>query len=284
MAKTLGLYVLFNHLFLSTDPVTYEAILKSDFLRSEFAVSETRTTVRNDYPDGYSGLYFYGQETYFEFFDAANTIFPLSSFGIASGLETKGQIEQVNDELNKFDVAVINPVVRQVDGEAVPWFSAVVGASSAKFKGAMVWAMEYDDEFIQKWLGYSSALDGSILQRDLLTSYAIKLKQEELHQRALMKDITGIDVRIEQQFLEAYRDQLKASGWKAKTHGDCTHLTSRTTNVTLCPKSETEPSGIYKMTFSLKREHSGPKEMHFGSSKLKFDGKVAEWDFQYPSE
>src|SRR5918998_6248173 len=61
--------VFLNHFFVVVDSATYKDVERSAFLRQEFAVTERRTTVRNDV--SYTALYFYGVNTYFEFFDAS---------------------------------------------------------------------------------------------------------------------------------------------------------------------------------------------------------------------
>jgi len=277
-------YTLFNHLFLSVNALTYQEIVTSDFLRNEFAVSETRTTVRVDYPDGYSGLYFYGDETYFEFFDAENSAFSLASFGIASGFEKKGQVEKVKKQIDATSSPYSYVVDRAVDDKKIDWFTALISNTKKGHGNASVWAMEYKDTFIKSWLGYSSELDGSILQSDVLKSYAIKLRQTKLRQKALMKDIISIDVAMEDQHLQGYADQFVALGWKMTDKGDCKMLTSRNTDVQLCPVSKERGVGIYKIGFSLHREHLGSQKMTFGSSTLTFNGKKAEWDFTYPNQ
>src|SRR5262245_28226860 len=78
-----------NHFFLTVDADTYKAIESSEFLRNEFAPFEQRTTVRKD--TTYTGSYFYGQNTYFEFFEVGRSIGRLvGSSAIAFGVETPG--------------------------------------------------------------------------------------------------------------------------------------------------------------------------------------------------
>jgi len=275
------LYVLFNHLFLSVDPVTYQAISDSEFLRSEFAVSETRTTFRNDYPEGYTGVYFYGHETYFEFFDAGKGAFPLGSLGIASGYETKGHIAKAEKKLAEIGTTYSHDVNRMVDDKPITWFTSLKGNAETGFGRAQVWAMEYKDSFIKNWLGYSSELDGSILQSDFLQSYALKLDQMPLRKTALMKDITKIEASIEKQHFASYSAQFTGLGWQTSKMGECDVHKSRNTTVILCPAQDGDLPGIYKIEFSLTREYTGPREMLFGNSSLRFNGKSAEWSFYH---
>ncbi len=59
--------VFLNHFFTVLDLETYQAIEASEFMTREFAPNEYRKTVRGDL--SYAGIYFYGLNTYFEFFD-----------------------------------------------------------------------------------------------------------------------------------------------------------------------------------------------------------------------
>lgn len=277
-----GLGTLLNHLYLSLDTATYQAIAESDFLRNEFAVSETRTTIRSDYPDGYTGVYFYGDETYFEFFDAANSAFPLGNFGIASGFEAEGQFETARKALDARGGGIVRPVDRQVDGAAIPWFTGLFGATESGYRGPSVWGMQYNDEFIQEWLGHSSELDGSILQRDFLHSYAMKLDQTELRDRALMKDVTFIEAVLDPQYLSKCIEQFVALGWTSEEEGICHLLEARNAKVLLCPVTEERGVGIYELGFSLHGNPEGPQTMQLGSSTLAFEDKTAEWRFSIP--
>lgn len=275
-------FVLLNHLFLSVDALTYQSIYTSDFLRNEFAVSESRTTVRPDYPDGYTGLYFYGHETYFEFFDAENSTFTLNSFGIASGYETKGKLQAVYKAMeSKHDVRPYQ-VGREVNGNTLDWFTTLP-AHHERFRDKLVlWAMEYNDSFISNWLGADNHLQGSILQRDVLTAYVIKLEQEEIKKSALMKDITAVDIMLEQQDLLVYSDIFVGFGWGLETVDECYLLSSQTTTISLCPTTADAQPGIHRIMFSLNRKYDGAEQKTFGSSILKFKEKTAEWIFQLP--
>jgi hypothetical protein len=56
-----------NHFFVVLGSESYQAIEASEFVTAEFSPFEYRATVRND--RSYAGLYFYGENTYFEIFD-----------------------------------------------------------------------------------------------------------------------------------------------------------------------------------------------------------------------
>src|SRR5258708_12610873 len=58
--------VFLNHFFVVVDPDTFHAIAKSRFLTHKFAAFEQRTTTSQN--QTCSGLYFYGEDTYIDFF------------------------------------------------------------------------------------------------------------------------------------------------------------------------------------------------------------------------
>src|ERR1041384_4010416 len=87
--------VFLNHFYVVIDSATYKDIQQSPFLRKEFAVAEQRTTVRTDM--SYTGLYFYGTNTYFEFFDVSSDSSRQVGFsGIAFGVDQAGELQAVS--------------------------------------------------------------------------------------------------------------------------------------------------------------------------------------------
>jgi len=91
--------VFLNHFYVVIDSATYKEIEQSPFLRRELAVTEQRTTVRTD--RSYTGLYFYGTNTYFEFFDvASDTSRQVGFSGIALGVDQSGELQAVAKELS----------------------------------------------------------------------------------------------------------------------------------------------------------------------------------------
>ena len=78
--------VTLNHLYLYVDSITYHNIKSNDFLKNEFATFEHRSTTNKDF--SYTGIYYYGTNTYFEFFNAdADTDLYERDCGVALGTE-----------------------------------------------------------------------------------------------------------------------------------------------------------------------------------------------------
>src|ERR1022692_1746348 len=72
-----------NHFYVILDHDTFTAIEQNAFLKEQFAVFEKRTTVRTDRT--YTGIYFYGHQTYFEMLDATTADPNLGHGGMAFG-------------------------------------------------------------------------------------------------------------------------------------------------------------------------------------------------------
>ena len=76
--------VYLNHVYRVLDTETFRAADASEYLRSEFAPFERRTTKSGD--DSWTGLYFYGESTYFEFLAAdPKRDRPVGQSGVAFG-------------------------------------------------------------------------------------------------------------------------------------------------------------------------------------------------------
>src|SRR5262249_49624600 len=109
--------VYLNHFYLTLDHATYSAIKNDEFLRHEFAASEERTTVRKDRT--YTGLYFYGTNTYFEFFDAEKEMQRrVGDSALAFGVDEAAAS-------GKLEVALgtrAATITRQLGEADIPWF------------------------------------------------------------------------------------------------------------------------------------------------------------------
>ena len=137
-----------NHFLTVLDSATYRAIREDPFLRKEFAVTEERTTTRTDI--SYTGLYFYGHNTYFEFFDEARQ--PLGKRGdsaLAFGVDQAGTLEPIETRLaSEFSVGPV--ITREFGGRQVPWFYMGVPKLFPE-SGFRIWIMEYHPRFLTEW-------------------------------------------------------------------------------------------------------------------------------------
>jgi Family of unknown function (DUF5829) len=148
------LTVFLNYFFVVLDHETYTVIDANAFLIREFAPFERRTTVRND--RSYTGIYFYGTNTYFEFFDAsAATNFRKGTDGLALSPEEPGTIQALAPEL----------ITRKVGDAQVPWFWAADFKGIPEDSAIDSWMMEYHADFLAKWRPEAARGESGISRR-----------------------------------------------------------------------------------------------------------------------
>ena len=132
------------------DSSTCDAIEKDAFLRKHFAPNEKRTTTNADMT--YTGLYFYGVSTYFEFFDVANSPgHRIGNSGIAFGVDQPGAIRVLQENLGPSLEPSLKSVTRLCQGKSVPWFFMATPKSLPYESKLSCWVMEYHPEFLANW-------------------------------------------------------------------------------------------------------------------------------------
>src|SRR5215469_13015461 len=142
--------VFLNHFYVVLDSATYRAVEEDTFLRRRFAVNEKRTTTNAEM--SYTGLYFYGFHTYFEFFDIGNS--PKDSVGdsgIAFGVDQPGAIRVLQEKLAPSLEPNLKSVTRLSQGKQIPWFFMATSKNLPYESGLSCWVMEYHPEFLSNW-------------------------------------------------------------------------------------------------------------------------------------
>src|SRR5689334_8696302 len=138
--------VYLNHFFLTLDADSYNAIQSSAFLRDEFAPFEQRTTVRQD--TTYTGSYFYGAQTYFEFFEAGRGLGRVvGASGIAFGVEAAGASLRLKPRLAEAlqTPVAVSPITRRVGERDLDWFYMTTAEDRQPSSLLQTWVMEYFD-------------------------------------------------------------------------------------------------------------------------------------------
>jgi hypothetical protein len=141
--------VYFNHLYVVTDDEAYRALVDSPFLRDGFGVCEERTTTRPD--RSYTGLYFYGAHTYFEFLKPDSTAgYAPGSSGLAFGVEATGATGELAERLKTAKIASFSASIqRDLGGTSMPWFE-ILGISRATTRSCLdLFSVEYDPAFLR---------------------------------------------------------------------------------------------------------------------------------------
>ena len=255
--------VFLNHFYVVLDSPTYKDIEQSAFLRREFAVTEQRTTVRTDMT--YTGLYFYGTNTYFEFFDVAGDRSTQIGFsGIALGVDRAGELQSVGKELSPHFSMDQETITRQYNGKQVPWFHAGKLKDFPLGSSLAVWFMEYLPHFLNEWNPQPNSSNQGMSRKQILQRYGVVLK--DIPAKPYFEDVVALTVAIN----DADRKKL-AELWK---------LLKPDIELRLVPQTE-ESRGIREITMRVSRKPKDKDEFRFGSkSVLKFQGNgLATWSF-----
>ena len=246
-----ALAVFLNHFFVVLDHETFAAIEANAFLTREFAPFERRTTVRND--RSYTGIYFYGTNTYFEFFDeSAATNFRKGTDGLAFTPEEPGAIRRLPG-IEKPEL-----ITRKLGDVQVPWFWAADLEGLPENGAIDAWVMEYHTHFLAQWHPEASHGESGIARRSILSRYKVVLPETPAH--PLLADVSEITIAADAATIE--------------------RLTSvHVTGVVLrfVPATATR-RGIVRVVLEVRDARK--KELRLGKSVLRFDGhEHAVWDF-----
>ena len=182
-----------NHFYVVPDAATYAALVADPFLAS-LAVRETRTTVRTDLT--YTGLYLYGDTTYFEFLEPSEA-FPPGNTGIAFGFERAGGAEATATALRGRGLeAYVVPITRAYESEQVPWFH-MLGITAPADSNLSLFALEYDPRFLASWYPELPPAAASIERAAILDRYAHVLAEGGERQVANLVDVTAIHLELD---------------------------------------------------------------------------------------
>ncbi|HEX8141446.1 MAG TPA: DUF5829 family protein [Pyrinomonadaceae bacterium] len=262
-----------NHFFLVLDSATYADIESNQFLQTEFAIFERRTTVRTDRT--YTGLYFYGINTYFEFLNVADEAQGrVGDSGIAFGVERPGALQMLHTRLLSEAPKV---VTRQIDNKQVPWFFAIAPSEFPSESAISTWFMEYHPRFLSEWHPEADGSNQGIRRRQILKRYAATLKN--IPHRPYLQDVTGLTVAADKLAITKMTKMCELLGYSARIDGEATILKGHDLILRLIPET-TDMRGIQQVTFHVRREPER-KVLHFGlRSILRFNGNgTATWSF-----
>ena len=265
-----------NHFYIVLDSATYKAIEQSPFLRREFAVTEQRTTTRTDIT--YTGVYFYGANTYFEFFDVANqTMGRLGDAGIAFGVDQPGGLEAIKRRLgDQFSIAP-EPITRQFQQKQVPWFYTAGFANFPPDSGLRIWAMEYHPRFLAEWNPPSGGASEGVSRRQVLQRYAAVLNDKAA--RPYLEDVVALTIAVDDATQKRFAELGRRLGYGSQVEGTTTILKGPDIELRLIPQTD-KLRGIREITMRVARKPE-QAEFRFGpGSVLKFQANgLATWSF-----
>jgi hypothetical protein len=252
-----------NHFYLVLDSNTYADIENSAFLRKEFAPSETRTTVRADRT--YTGLYFYGINTYFEFFDVAKEPRHVGDSAIAFGVDEAGAEKQLQPLVQ---AAPPRLITRQLGSVEYPWFLMLTPAGFSLDSGIATWVMEYDPRFLAQW--HSESKDGSsgISRQAILQRYAAVLKEKPA--QPILQDVRSVTLALNEQTKARMNEICAAYGYRSRQEAGAVVFENGDFTLRLIPETPTQ-HGIQRITLRVNDKQK--REFRFGAkSVLTFHG------------
>ncbi len=249
--------VFLNHFFLTLDKATFQAVKSQDWLRTAFAPFEERTTKRND--TTYTGIYFYGRSTYFEFFEAGSEPGKVKgASGIAFGVESAGGAKLLAPVFAEQTL-----IARQVDGVAAPWFHSGERAGAKREDFFRTWVMEYHGEFLKQWHPTLPPENANALRRRaVLDRYVAKIGESHHRNDFLLKDVSAIEINLPTDEAARFKKVLEALDYQLT--GD----TATGPEIRISVTSKPGQRGIRSATFSLQRSVPSDLELVIGASKL----------------
>ena len=262
-----------NHFYLTLDSETFSAIENSDFLKTEFAAFERRTTVRTD--TTYTGIYFYGKHTYFEFFDvAAQAGSKLGNTGLAFGVDQSDVVNALKPVLN---TKAPDLVTRAYNNSQVPWFYRLKLESLPADSVVTSWIMEYHPQFLALWNPRATGNE-SVRREEVLTRYKTVLNNVPTDQ--YLEDVIELTIAADSQSIGKLTAICHAFGYVSKKDGAGVKLTGAGFSLHLVPETQTA-RGIISAVFKLNKKTKTKKVVKFGSkSTLEFkDNGTAIWKF-----
>jgi Family of unknown function (DUF5829) len=267
--------VYLNHFFLTLDAESYQAIQAAPFLRDEFAPFEQRTTVRQD--TSYTGSYFYGAHTYFEFFEAGSGLGRMTgASGVAFGVEAAGASQRLKPRLEAaLGVPMaVRPITRRTGDRDVDWFYMTAAAQPSPL--LQTWMMEYREHFLGDWYSELKPTTRGITRAEILERYAAKIGEDDKRPQKLLEDVTEITLALPDAERHHLLKMCEAFGYRIRGETRCEG--PGITFVFVAAKSEAR--GITAVKFSLRHAKPGQSRYRFGKTTLQFNAdRTAVWTF-----
>lgn len=270
--------VYLNHLLVFVDRTTYREIAQSAFLRDELAWAEERTTVDQENNAAWTGCYFYGMDTYFEFMDPDATTWKPRD-GIAFGVDEPGAGRGIRERLAEHLGVDVRQYLRsrQYDDQAVPWFEMIEYDRPDDVQ-MISWVMAYHPDFLKQWALDLPPAAGGVARGDVLRRYRARIGEFPQSSSRFFKDIIEIVVALPYHEMEIFLREMNAFGYLIRETEGCFKCVGP--GITITIKPGTPPyTGIHAFTLALNRPKGGQREYRFGAQcVLVFhDDQTAEW-------
>ncbi len=266
-----------NHVYRVLDRDTFSAVDHSEFLRAEFAQFERRTTKSGD--DSWTGLYFYGESTYFEFLaaDPARRR-PVGQSGVAFGVEEAGASAAVRKALEALGAGKVRSLERprETAGRTVPWFRMTGFEPTDPI--LVSWVMEYSPKFLKEWHPELRPALSGISRRSVLERYQAKAALTSPVKDPLLKDVTGVRLALPPERAQAFGRELAALGFRGEPKDTGVSWTGPGVRIDVVPATPNGAHGIVRLEMSLTRQPAEPRSIELGTGArldLHTDGTAA---------
>ena len=268
--------VFLNHLYYVPDANTYAALAGNGLLRQAFAVSEERSTVRADV--SYTGLYFYGENTYFEFLQPdPKAGFDQGESGLAFGIERAGGTDWMSAALDARDVvSFIGPITRGLSGEQVPWFRILGVQQAITAARLQLFSLEYDPAFLERWHGNLPPEGGGIARARILERYAARLGVHERRRGYLLQDVTEVHLGLTVEERDRLVESCVAFGLAVTADGERSLCQGPGYLLVVQPAAESR--GILGFVATLRRPVASDRK-ELGGVTIVLEGRTATFSF-----
>jgi hypothetical protein len=251
--------VAFNHLYITLDAGSVEAVGASEFLATQFCKLE-RASVEAD-GERWTGTYLLGKRSYLELFEPGG--WKGEGFaGIAFSTRRMGQIDDIEERLEKLLPGKVrrNLRVRKGAEGELPWFHTLY-IEGAHEGGFAVWLMEYHPEYLASKgirLGECGCIDRA--------AYLWPEPEKEPHQ-LLFEDMLEVEVEVTAEEHANLGALLRALGYAPARNGEVARYRSEAFRL----KVREVPAPTYrirKAVCSLTGGAGEERELSFGDRAM----------------
>jgi len=267
--------VFLNHFYAVLDSPTCKAVERDLFLGKHFAVHEKRTTTNADMT--YTGLYFYGVHTYFEFFDIADSPeHRVGDCGIAFGVDQPGTLRALQEKLGPTLGSRLTSVTRLYQDKQIPWF-LMATPRSLPYEGELSsWVMEYQPEFLPTWNPQPRGTNQGMSRREILRRYVDVLEPVD---EPRLEDVIGLTVAADPSATTSLIEFCLQLGYEIERERDGEIALHGPDFVLRLIPATNSVRGIREIKMRIQGLAQGEEEHPLGRSVLNCVGPSAVWSF-----
>ncbi|MBL4581243.1 MAG: hypothetical protein JKY29_05440 [Gammaproteobacteria bacterium] len=262
-----------NHFFVVVDETTYQDIQDNAFLKNTFAITQSRTTIRND--TEYSGFYVYGENTYFE-------IITKSLGTWQSGIFLSGDDEEDLERVKENNLPHLyissKPVTREFEGEQIPWFVTAGNFEYPMASQLGFGIMEYHPQYLAQYYPDIEPQSRGVSRKEVLTRYAAieGVSQSD----RIFGNVVGITIAASPVERRALGRIFESLGFTPTATSNESILTGNNFELKILPRTNSI-SKITAVKLQLNRENTEEVTLEFGASsslEISTNG-MAYWRF-----